>query len=458
LYPQWAKWWEENQKFSQQRWNLDGFAAMGLHAVEPLDEQFALELIDVLGTSKNEDGDHSYHWFSAERLIASAPPGKRLEWAARAAASEQKPRRMGALVVLRSMETAGDEDLIRKLAVDPDIEMRRGALSILNVRLRRSKSVGSKDTRVSCHVEPDSSGLLYLKSVSFAGGSLIVAYDDKVTAYDPRTRRMLWTKAIPEMGEQVLAIGEQLVFDSWKGDVFALDGRGNLLWRKASEGAEKDRVQRLLRLGDDVVVVRQRVVEQLDAKTGRIKHRADAEGDIKDADGTSASVYFVDESGLHSLNGGPGRERAFKDAAGISVSDKAICVSSGSDETEGIVTCLNTDGVTEQWSQSIKDKQPVTPIQDGARVFVPTSNSLTAFNASNGSLLWTIEDGYPFVTTPYGLLSSGGYALDLCDPQTGAVIRAWPEIFGVRHIAVHGRFAAIATSGDILWLVDLEQE
>jgi len=465
-YPRWAKWWEDNRKFSQQRWDLDGFAAIGLHAVAPVGDQFALELIDVLGSKDHDDRD--YCRFGARRLIASVQPDKRLEWVSRAAASDQKSRRLGALEVLRSMETAGDESLIRKLTVDADIEMRRGALSILNARLRLSKSVGSsKDTRVACLVESDRSDLSHLKSVSFAGDSLVVAYDDKVTAYDPQTRRKLWSKAIPEMSAQVLVIGEQVVFDTWKGDVFALDGRGNMLWRNDSASGKNTDVQRLLKLGDGVVVVRKRVVEQLDARTGKLKHRVDAEGEIKDADGINTSVCFVDENGLHSLNGGSGRKGAFKDATGVSVSEKAVCVTSGTEETEGFVTYLNADGATEKWSQSIKDKHPVVPIQDGARVFVPASNSLTAFDASNGSLLWTTEDESlsrdEIVPTRFGVLMYGRPMLELRDPQTGEVLRAWPEIWAVNQmavhqIAVHGRFAAISTSGDILWLVDLEQE
>jgi outer membrane protein assembly factor BamB len=461
-YPRWAKWWEENRKFAQRRWDLDGFVALGLHAVEPVDEQFAIELMDVLGTSKRDD--RNYHWFSARRLLASTPPGKRLAWVTRAAASEQKSRRSGALDILRSMETAGDEVLIRKLAVDADTETRRGALSILNDRQQVSRSVGSKNTRVACYVETHRTGLLELQSILFAGDSLIVADGDKVTAFDPRTRRTLWTKTIPEMGENALVIGKQIVFDSWKADLFALDERGNIVWRMSSVGGENNQVQRLLKLGDDIVVVRQRAVEQLDAKTGKIKYRAEAEGEIKDADGTNTSVYFVDGSGLHSLNGKSGRERIFKDARGISVSEKAICITTGTAETDSRITCLNADNLTEQWSQSTKDKQPKAPIQDRAKVFVSAQNSLTAFNASDGSLLWTTEDASlsrsEIVATQYGLLISGSPMLKILDPQTGEVRRIWPEILGARLIAVHGRFAAIATGfgSGILWLVDLEQE
>src|SRR5580704_13521489 len=39
-YPRWAAWWEANRGFSQHQWVLNGFAAAGLHVVEPIDERF----------------------------------------------------------------------------------------------------------------------------------------------------------------------------------------------------------------------------------------------------------------------------------------------------------------------------------------------------------------------------------------------------------------------------------
>src|SRR6266853_1654911 len=51
-YPRWLSWWEANRGLPQQRWIHDGFAAKGLHIVEPADEQFGLELIEIIGRDR----------------------------------------------------------------------------------------------------------------------------------------------------------------------------------------------------------------------------------------------------------------------------------------------------------------------------------------------------------------------------------------------------------------------
>ena len=100
-------------------------------------------------------------------------------------------------------------------------------------------------------------------------------------------------------------------------------------------------------------------------------------------------------------------------------------------------------------------------MQDGGRVFVPTNEDLSAFDASNGSLLWTeAEDSHRnVVPTGYGLLlENREQQLELRDAQNGEVRRVWPRIHGLMRLAVHERFAAVADMDQILWLVDLSAE
>ena len=129
-YPRWAAWWEANKGSSQHRWILDGFGAEGLHVVEPLDERFALELIEVMGRGP------AYRILNAKRLLAVAPPEQRAGWLVYASGSEQRFRRLGAIVALTQIDTVGHDDLLRKLATDSDLEIRQNAIAALDNRPR----------------------------------------------------------------------------------------------------------------------------------------------------------------------------------------------------------------------------------------------------------------------------------------------------------------------------------
>lgn len=127
-YPRWKTWWETNRQLPRRQWVRDGFAAIGLHPAEPLDDQFALELIGILPDRRSYLGDN------ARRLLASAKPDQRAKWVARAAASDQPTHRLGALYVLDRIDTAGCEEIIHKLRDDPDQEVRTLAARILHER------------------------------------------------------------------------------------------------------------------------------------------------------------------------------------------------------------------------------------------------------------------------------------------------------------------------------------
>jgi hypothetical protein len=462
-YPRWAAWWEANRNLPRERWVLDGFAAIGLHAVQPVDDRFGLELIELL---PGENAQNAYQASNARRLLAGLPQTTRAGWVTRAAASGDRTLRLGALDVLSRIDTTGHEDLIRKLAVDTDLEIRRGALTTFNQRLRVALSTEPTGPAGFCRAELSSERRI--RSVTFAGDLLIVAYDDRVTALETRTRRELWTqRAMSGTGEMVLAAGERVILASREGAVLALDLRGRVLWsRKLGEDGD-DEIRRLVPRGDDIVVVRERALELLDSRTGETISRDRAVDFIRDADSGRESVYYLDGHGLRPLSGGPGHEVQFPDALGVSVTGKAVCLTAGRFGHSGRLTCLTADTLIEQWSRPIGDVwtggHGVAPVQDGVRVFAPTDKDLTAFDASSGSLLWTAEGGREshgtIIPTPYGLLlENSDYHVELRDPQTGEVRRVWPRIHGVWHIAVHERFAAVADMDEILWLVDLSDE
>ena len=94
-YPRWAAWWQKNQDLSQRRWALDGFATAGLHPTEPIDERFALELIEQVGHNRN------YLSFNSSRTLSNVPAEQRKKWAAIASTSPERFRRLGVIATLR---------------------------------------------------------------------------------------------------------------------------------------------------------------------------------------------------------------------------------------------------------------------------------------------------------------------------------------------------------------------
>lgn len=78
-------------------------------------------------------------------------------------------------------------------------------------------------------------------------------------------------------------------------------------------------------------------------------------------------------------------------AIGVSVSHESVCVTSSA-ISGGLVTCLNPDTLTPQWAR-VQSRATalvghgVAPVMGDLHVLVPTDEDLTAFRASDGSLL-----------------------------------------------------------------------
>jgi hypothetical protein len=133
FYPNWARWWEANNASTRETWILDGFAQVGLHPVDPADDKFALELIELLG------GKHFYLTINAQRFLARQRAELRAAWAASAARSEKPQQRRGVVKLLAETNTSGSEALLRGLATDPDEEIRKLAARTLAERQHDSK-------------------------------------------------------------------------------------------------------------------------------------------------------------------------------------------------------------------------------------------------------------------------------------------------------------------------------
>jgi hypothetical protein len=447
-YPRWAAWWEANQTFPRQKWIIDGFAAGGLHPVDPVDERFGLELIEALASQR------FYYRPNAERLLKSVPSETRLNWVALAAASGERLRRLGAIDDLSQIDQTGFEDLLRKLAGDTDMEIRRRALTVLNRRLASSPSVQPPGGGRFCRVEPGTGEEIAVESVSFAGDMLIVGYRNRVRAFDTQTLRELWNQRTGDgIGEIVLAAGQQVILASRYGALLALDMRGTVHWSRPADDQmwtdeNANEVTHLFRHGDEIIVVRWHTLEHLDPNTGATKSTYQAQGYITGADATETSMCFVDGSGLQCLNGG---NLKLAKGHGVSVSRDQICTVSG-DGNDQHLACLSARTLSELWTRPFFILDGI-PVQDGLRVFVDTFGGLTALRSADGSILWAINSGNTGrLPTEYGLLTQDS-RLELRDSQTGELRRVWPQVHGT-NVAVHGKWAAIADF-DVVWLLDL---
>lgn len=452
-YPRWASWWEANRGLSQQRWIHDGFVVKGLHVAEPVDEQFGLELIELIGR------DRGYLNFNAKRFLADVPPEERAKWAARASESGQRYSRLGAIQVLSLFEINGQDALFRRLAVDSDLEIRRLALTRLNDHLRTSLSATPGNARILRGAEKDN----WIRGVCFIGDLLVVAFrDGKVEAFDAQTFRKRWTRRLfYGAGDEVLVLRDRIFLAAQEGGVIALDQRGKVLWHRETDD-DRNEIRRLIAHGKGIVLVRLNSVDQLDANTGSAISTTPSDGLITDADSTDTSVFFVDRRGLRSLGDPAAPEHQFSRALGVSANGQSVCVTLGGAEDR--ITCLAPDTLSLQWTGLIGGNgtwgHEVAPIQNGSQVFVSTDNELTAFDGSDGSMQWTAYGGQEShgttVPTDYGLLTQSiTYKLELRDLQTGEVRRVWPQMPGVARLAVHQQLAAVAGLDGSLWLVTL---
>jgi len=443
-YPRWAAWWEANRQFPRQKWILDGFAGRGLHVVDPVDERFGLELIRTLGSKPGPYGPN------ALKLFMSAPPEDQAKWIAFASSSGDRNMRLGVLYVLSGTEQPNREDVLRKLARDSDLETRRDALTILNRGSRAVLSARPAAKTDFCRVEMMGKDSREISSVAFAGDLLIVVYRGRVRAFDPQSRREVWTQPIPSaIGEFVLAVGDELILAGRSGALLALDSRGNLLWRRI----DNNQIRCLVRKGNDLLVAREHFLEQLDLRTGARKAEDRAAEWILDAAATDTAACLIDESGLRCLDG---RKIEFRGGRGISITKQALCLTEEQSFGHGHLICLNPMTLSPLWRAPVQ-AHVGTPLQDGSRVFVYTNDDLTAFRTSDGSVLWSTYERHADDPIPsdYGsLLKNDDYRLELRDPETGEVRRVWPEMPLIDRIAVHNNFAAIA-GRDVLWLVDL---
>jgi hypothetical protein len=104
-FPAWKTWWDENRHKSRAEWIAQGFKEAGLSPSNPIDEQFGLDLIGLLA------GPREHLAINARRLLETVPAATRLEWIEKAARSQLRHRRLGAVAALRHLHQSGHEDL-----------------------------------------------------------------------------------------------------------------------------------------------------------------------------------------------------------------------------------------------------------------------------------------------------------------------------------------------------------
>jgi outer membrane protein assembly factor BamB len=349
--------------------------------------------------------------------------------------------------------------LLRRLATDSDLEIRRLSLTRLNDHLRVSLSATPGSARIVLEADRDNR----IKGLCFLGDSLVVAFrNGEVGAFDAQSLRNLWTRRVfSGAGSQMLAGRDRVFLASRVGGVIALDNNGHVVWNKETDD-DSNEIRRLVFHGNELLLVRLNSVDRLDTDTGVTKSTVLSHGLLTDADSTDSTAFFIDGHGLHSLNDPAALPPNFSGAVGISVNQQSVCVTSTAPEDR--ITCLGPDSLSLQWTQRIGKHgtwgHGVAPIQNGSQVFVPTDTELTAFNAADGSMQWTAYGGQEShdttVATDYGLLvQSITYKLELRDLQSGEVRRVWPQVQGVARIAVHEHFAAVTDLDGRLWVVSL---
>ena len=254
----------------------------------------------------------------------------------------------------------------------------------------------------------------------------------------------------------------QVILSSDQGGLVSINQRGRILWQWKPVSKDHE-VRRILFSDNEILVAHLNSVERVDPATGRTKSRIHSFGTLRDIDAAEGQAFFADEKGLHSLRVTSRLEYLMPHAIGVSVSHESVCVTSSA-ISGGIVTCLNPDSLTLQWTRPIASDgtwgHGVAPVMGDLHVLVPTDEDLTAFRASDGSLLWTSQGGQEAQGTmaPTGkgiLIQSNRYRLELRNLANGEVRSVWPQIDGVMRLAVEGQSAAVVDMDGGLWFINL---
>jgi hypothetical protein len=124
-YPAWHAWWEANRTQPRHQWIRDGFAAMEMHVVIPVDERFGIELLSFLP----RDGDGRV--INAVRLLHDVPTDTLAGWIEQMASSTSASLRRGAAASLRFFDIPARVRLLRALAADADDRVATTARQIL---------------------------------------------------------------------------------------------------------------------------------------------------------------------------------------------------------------------------------------------------------------------------------------------------------------------------------------
>jgi len=445
FYPRWKAWWDANQDLTQHQWILKGFAQEGLSPGDPIDQRFGLGLIEIMGKRR----DYLSH--NAEKLLATVPIPMRTEWVVLSSRSADRYARLGATKVFQQIDKEGGEELLRGLTADDNPEVRRDALSVLNNHLRTAMETqpgGARKLRQNA------------RGVAFLGNLLIAAVGSSAEAIDTQTWSQRWIRRMPyAVGDYSATRESLLVLGSYVGDLVALDVHGQIRWK--SEARDKnDHIQKMTLYGDDLVVMRWKGLELRDFETGAVRSIAE-EVQSNGIVSTPAHVFWIDKRGLHSWGDAPARDYALADAAGVSLTQSSVCVTSR--ESDHPVMCLDPESLALQWTQPVSSAgwfNDVQPIPDGERLYVLTDRDLTSFDAKNGTIFWSSSAGWEALQTisPCDagiLIQNGRYRLELRDRGSGEVLRLWPEIDGVSRLTVSGHIAAVTDLHGALWLIDL---
>ena len=462
-YPKWKAWWDANRSLSQKQWIANGFVARGMHPAVPVDQRFALELIEALGRDRLPQ---DYRAFNAARALEDVPATERLAWAKIAAASTSGAARLGAIEALEPIDVAGTEDVLRKLSGDADPLIRREALSSLNKHLRERLPTSPTTNHTLRSVRNKGDGI---SGVFFTGGLFVVAFDSgEVQALDAGTYKTLWT--LPSQGQTVgfvVAAADQLILASGDGGMAAVDAGGDIVWKRDQENDDREnRVDRVVANGGEVFVDRGKTIERIDAKSGTTNSWIRGNGLITDVAAGEAGVFFVDDVGLHSASGGALKFQ-IKGAIAVSVGRDLICVTSSADEEKSSLTCVDASNFRLRWTHSIYKANTSghqnAAIQDGSNVLLPTDEGLMAFRASDGTQEWDSRGGQEAegstIATPHGILIvSEDYRLEMREVESGEVRQVWarPED-GIDRVVAGPHSAVVAGFKNSIWVIDLDE-
>ncbi len=431
----WQAWYESHKQWSQPGWILEGFADRQFPVSSPPDDRFIAALVRACDPQYRPD----YIRTNAGRLLDRVPADAIAGQVRALAASTSPSDRRGAVAVLERRQIRGAVEILRRLRVDPEIDVAEAALRVLNNEIRTANSSSSR----AGAGKPVFSAPAFRLMRPLDDRSVLVSVDRSVVAVDVRSRRTLWTYRTADRASSGAAVvGDRVYFVSEDRILHCVTIQGTPVWTRGLAGPRSVQAPPVYAAGSNVLI-----------PDATHLYLVSAAGDVETTvfDRPLVSRFAADEQHIFgAVQGGAllvfdrnGRlERTIDTGirtAALSLAGTVLCVvGSGAGHP---LQCLDAHSLQRMWNTSLEDDAPYRLVQDSQYVYALGHDRTIAFDIATGHRAWALRESgsTDLLFTPVGsfvLRLNPRYQLEWLDASSGEFLVAAEPTPVMTHDAV----------------------